>query len=172
MRKLFAIAPFILVLLVSLVSIAPAKTVPGKRYHVKESPQASPPPADFSGGPALSSATADTFNLGWWGFDSGGVADPQGWTTVDLTTQPFFWHVASNTPLTGELDGGTFGNLLPLEGSKSIWCGQAASTSPLYCGWATLPGYGNSWDQILRSTTLPGDSVRLSYKVFWDSETG
>lgn len=172
MRKLFAIAPCILVLLVSLVSIAPAKTVPGKRYHVKELPQVSPPPVDFNGGPSLSAAAADTFNLGWWDFDSGGVADPQGWTTVDLTTQPFFWHVASNTPLTGELDGGTFGNLLPLEGIKSMWCGQAASTSALYCGWATLPGYGNSWKQVLRSTTLPGDSVRISYKVFWDSVTG
>ncbi len=172
MRTLFAIAPFILVLLVSLVSIAPAKTVPGKRYHVKESPQVTPPPADFNGGPTLSSTAADTFNLGWFSFDVAGAPNPQGWTTVDLTAQPTFWHVASATPGTGELNGGNSGNLRPLEGNKSMWCGQAPSTNPLFCGWATLPGYGNSWDQFLISETLPGDSVRTSYKVFWDSEPG
>ncbi len=172
MRTLFAIAPFTLVLLVSLVSIAPAKTVPGKRYHVKESPQVTPPPADFSGGPALSSAAADTFNLGWFSFDSGGVPDPEGWVSVDLTAQPTFWHVASDTPGTGELNGGNSGNLRPLEGNKSMWCGQAASTDPLFCRWATPPGYGNTWAQFLISETLPGDSVRTSYKVFWEGEPG
>ncbi len=125
MKKTFAILVCVLCALATFVEAAQAKTVPGKRYHVKESPQVTPPPADFNGGPALSSAAADTFNLGWFSFDTAGVADPQGWTTVDLTAQPTFWHVASDTPGTGELNGGNSGNLRPLEGNKSMWCGQA-----------------------------------------------
>ena len=159
--------------LVLSVTIVHAKTVPDRKScHFEEAPQLVPLLADFNDGPALSSAAADTFNLGWFGFDVAGLPNPQGWVTVDLTAQQTFFHVASNTPVTGELNGGTFGNLVPLDGNKSLWVGQAASTDPLFCGWATLPGYGNNWDQIMISNTLAGDSVRTSYKVFWDSEPG
>ncbi|MEE9271072.1 MAG: hypothetical protein V3V49_12515, partial [Candidatus Krumholzibacteria bacterium] len=117
----------------------------------------------------LATAATDTFHLAWYSFNTGGAADPQGWTSVDLTTQiDTFFHVADAT----ELDGGDFGGLIPLEGAQSMWCGQAPSPDPRFCGWAALPGYGNGWDQILVSDSLPGDSVRISYKVFWESEPG
>ncbi|MFQ5511006.1 MAG: FlgD immunoglobulin-like domain containing protein [Candidatus Krumholzibacteriia bacterium] len=121
-------------------------------------------------GASLSAAAVDTFDLGWFSFDAGGVGSAQGWISVDLTAQlSQFWHVASSA---GELNGGNHGNLLPLEGSKSMWCGVAPTTAIPFCGWAELPGYGNDWDQILTTSTLPGDSVRIAYKVFWDSEPG
>ncbi len=169
MKKALTILLCVFSVLSSLVALAHARKVPGKRYQFTEAAQPVPPPAGFTSGPPLALAASDTFNLGWFSFDVGGIGDPQGWTTVDLTDQPVFWHVASGA---GELNGGNLGNLLPLEGDKSMWCGQAPGPSPLLCGWATLPGYGNSWDQILLSDSLPGDSVRISYKVFWDSEPG
>ncbi len=169
MKKNFALLSCVLVALTLLTNLAYAKKLPAKKYHFKEQAQPAPPPADFGGAPLRSSAAADTFNLGWFSFSVAGSSDPQGWRSIDLTAQSTFWHVASGT---GELTGGTFGNLLPLEGNQSMWCGQAPSTSTAFCGWAALPGYGNGWDQILVSVTLPGDSVRIGYKVFWDSEPG
>ncbi len=169
MRKTFAIVLCAFCVQLSLVLPTQAKKLPAKKYHFKEQAQPAPPPADLGGAPLRSSAAADTFNLGWFSFSVAGSSDPQGWTTVDLTAQLTFWHAASGG---GELTGGTFGNLLPLQGNNSMWCGQAPSTSTAFCGWAALPGYGNGWDQILVSATLPGDSVRISYKVFWDSEPG
>ncbi|MFQ5511559.1 MAG: T9SS type A sorting domain-containing protein [Candidatus Krumholzibacteriia bacterium] len=166
--------PFALLLCISW--ILPSSAVPAfarkssdNSPRFKEMPQPAVAPAGLGGVPLRSAAAADTFNLGWFSFDSAGLGNPQGWTTVDLTTQPLHWHVASGA---GELDGGNLGNLLPLEGNQSMWCGQAPSSDPPYCGWASLPGYGNGWDQIFLGNTLPGDSARISYKVFWDSEPG
>ncbi len=167
MKKKFTSMLCVFLVLTSLTALAHAKKVPAKRYQFTEQAQPAPPPAELASSTPLASTASDTFNLGWFSFDVAGTGDPQGWTTVDLTDQLIFWHVASGT---GELNGGNLGNLLPLEGVKSMWCGQAPSSSPLLCGWATLPGYGNGWDQILVSNPLPGDSVRISYKVFWDSE--
>ncbi|MFQ5512232.1 MAG: FlgD immunoglobulin-like domain containing protein, partial [Candidatus Krumholzibacteriia bacterium] len=145
------------------------RKAPGQKYYIKELAQPAPAPDGFGAAPTLSAAAADTFNLGWFSFDVAGAGNLQGWTTVDLTGQPIFWHAASGS---GELTGGTFGNLLPLEGNVSMWCGQDISSAVPFCGYASLPGYGNSWDQVLQSTTLPGDSARISYKIFWDSESG
>ncbi|MFQ5512073.1 MAG: hypothetical protein ACE5EO_09515, partial [Candidatus Krumholzibacteriia bacterium] len=169
MKKTLVISLCVLFAMTLFSAMAFAKNVPGKRYYFSELPQVTPPPADFVGEPTLSSAAADTFNLGWFSFDVLGTGNPQGWTSVDLSNQLLYWHVASGT---GELTGGTFGNLLPLDGNKSMWCGVAPTTASPFCGWAALPGYGNGWDQILISNALPGDSVRASYKVFWDSEPG
>jgi hypothetical protein len=104
------------------------------------------------------------------GFDRlDGNLDFMGYTTVDRSEQlKRFFHVADGT----ELNGGTSGNLLPLAGTKSMWCGQAPTTAIPYCDYATLPGYGNNWDQLLMSTTLAGDSASISYKIFFDSEPG
>ncbi|MFQ5511493.1 MAG: FlgD immunoglobulin-like domain containing protein [Candidatus Krumholzibacteriia bacterium] len=119
--------------------------------------------------PRLSTVASDTFNLGWYSFDSMGAADPQGWTSHDRTSQlGIMFHVANGT----ELTGGTSGKLVPLEGSQSMWCGAPASSSAPFCSWATLPGYGNNWDQQLATATLSGDSVRIGYKVFWEAEPG
>lgn len=120
--------------------------------------------------PAGLSVPADTFLLGEFTFETGGVADPQGWTSHDLTSQvDRYFHVADTT----ELDGGPFGSLEPLAGEQSLWCGVAPSSSPPYCGYASLPGYGNDWNQRFESVAFPveGD-VTLSYRIRWDSEPG
>ncbi|MEE9271070.1 MAG: FlgD immunoglobulin-like domain containing protein [Candidatus Krumholzibacteria bacterium] len=127
-------------------------------------------PADITAGfPALSltSAATDTFHLAWYGFNTSGAPDPQGWVAVDLTQQlDVFFHVADGT----ELNGGQLGNLLPVEGTQSMWCGVVPSTADPFCGWATLPGYGNGWDQIFASSTFVCDSLFFCYKIWWDSE--
>ena len=42
--------------------------------------------------------------------------------------------------------------LTPLEGLQSMWCGAAPDTvSPIFCGYADLPGYGNNWAQTFES---------------------
>ena len=116
MKKNFALLSCVLVALTLLADLAYAKKLPAKKYHFKELAQPAPLPADVSGAPLRSSAAADTFNLGWFSFDVAGTGDPQGWTTVDLTDQPIFWHVASGT---GELNGGNLGNLLPHNSLRS-----------------------------------------------------
>jgi hypothetical protein len=122
------------------------------------------------GSPLQAAAAADTFLLHEATFDGpGGELDPMGYTTRDMTGQiAVFWHVADGT----ELDGGDSGNLVPLSGARSMWCGQDASSAVPFCAYATLPGYGNGWEQILVSDALSGDSLSISYKVFWDSEGG
>jgi hypothetical protein len=165
----------LVLLAIILLSIsANAAKKPAIRPSYRESaPSADAPlPSDLlndAQGPLQAAAAADTFLLHQAGFGGAEGPDPMGYTTVDLTDQiDAFFHVADGT----ELDGGQSGSLLPLSGSKSMWCGHGASTAVPYCGYATLPGYGNGWDQILESNALAGDSVSLSYRVFWDSEPG
>jgi hypothetical protein len=111
----------------------------------------------------------DTTVLGYWTFDTPGC-NAQGWTTVDRTTQTgVYFHVDDFAGL----GGGDFGRLQPLEGSQSMWCGaREAPQVPLSCGYATLPGYGNEWDQWLMTVScldVAGDVV-IDYKAAWDSE--
>ena len=115
-------------------------------------------------------AALDTFVLATFGFENaGGGPDEQGWYGLDLTAQPdTFWHVASAV----ELDGGTFGNLLPLKDAKSLWCG-VSDQNPIACGYATAPGVGTGWRQYFTSRKFArsGD-VAVSYIIWWDSEPG
>jgi hypothetical protein len=116
--------------------------------------------------PLSAAAAADTFVLHSENFDDGSLSP---YTAVDFTAQlGIFFHVADVT----ELNGGIFGNLGPLAGTKSMWCGVAPTATVPFCGWANLPGYGNDWYQLLQSSALGGDSVVVTYKVFWDSEPG
>jgi hypothetical protein len=175
MRKTILVSLAVLFAMTSFTAVAFAKEAPGKTladYNFQEAAGPSDMPADlrdYVSGPSLSSAAADTFALAWFNFGLG-TPDDQNWTHVDLTAQlKIFWHVADGT----ELNGGTFGALLPLDGLQSMWCGQAPSAVVPYCGYATLPGYGNSWSQELRSFTLAGcDSAVVCYKIYWDSEPG
>jgi len=111
--------------------------------------------------------------LGSWTFDlPGGGRDPQGWTPVDQTAQEgVYFHVDDFDGL----GGGTFGRLVPLQGSQSMWCGaRPSSTDPWLCTYSKLPGYGNDWDQGFRTVyCLPvsGDVV-VDYLLAWDSEGG
>jgi hypothetical protein len=111
-------------------------------------------------------AAADTFVLHYENFDDGTMSP---YVATDFTAQLLTaFHVADAT----ELDGGTVGVLNPLSGAKSMWCGVSPGTTVPYCGWTLLPGYGNDWFQLLQSSPLGGDSLVVSYKVFWDSEPG
>ncbi|UCG51965.1 MAG: T9SS type A sorting domain-containing protein [Candidatus Latescibacterota bacterium] len=115
------------------------------------------------------SAHVDTYLLGEWNFDTGGIPDPQGWVAFDRTAMDTFFHVDDFDGL----NGGDYGRLTPLEGQQSMWCGVRTSSDPPFCDWGCLPGYGNNWDQKFESTefTVVGDAF-LSYKVRWDSEPG
>lgn len=164
----------------SLTSVAFAKKATRDTYRISEplfDNEVLPPDLAGQAGPSLSAAAADTFNLAWYGFDTGGLPDEMGWTKVDLYDQlDNFWHVADDT----ELDGGLGpnppfpspnGQLNPLSGDQSMWCGKYADTQAPYCGWS-LPGYGNNWDQTLTAGPLVCDSLTLSYTVYWDAEDG
>jgi len=157
--------------LASFVAGASAKKNTNERVWFESSPRPDAPlPPDLVGqlGGIRSATQTDTFVLLDEDFDGNGGAFPAGWTTVDRTDQvDAFWHAADS----GELNGGTFGNLLPIGNAGiSMWCGVSPSTAVPYCGYSNLPGYGDNWDQILESTLVTGDSISLSYDVFWDSE--
>jgi hypothetical protein len=152
------------IVVLASVGVANAKKQARQQVRFHESPRKQSLPADLAlhAGPSLSSSVADTFHLAWYSFDNNG-ADPQGWTSVDLTEQDVYFHVADPS----ELSGGTFGNLLPLSGNRSMWCGSPAPV----CSYAgTFPGYGNAWAQLFCTNKLNADSVVITYTVFWQSE--
>ncbi len=117
-------------------------------------------------------AAGDTTELGFWDFEGAGVGDPQGWVSVDRTLQTGdYWHVDDFAGL----GGGDFGRLVPLEGMQSLWCGVRPNLSdPIFCSYATLPGYANDWDQAFCTAnclTVTGD-VQVDFLVMWDTEDG
>jgi hypothetical protein len=114
----------------------------------------------------------DTYVLAEFTFDGPSVGcDAQGWTSVDVTAPTgIYFHVDDFAGL----GGGDYGRLVPLQGTKSLWCGaRADSTSEVYCAYARLPGYGNNWDQRFVSAGVPvnGD-MTLGYRISWDTEQG
>jgi hypothetical protein len=119
-------------------------------------------------------AQADTTFLCWFTFDSGPNCVNEGWITVDRTAQTHvFWHVDTFVGL----GGGLSGFLAPLEGAKSMWCGTRGAPVPdlILCGYATVPGYGNGWNQSFCSPavqTADTNDVTLSFQAYWDSEPG
>lgn len=104
-------------------------------------------------------------HLAAYDFDDGlGGPDAQGWTTVDLSVQAdTFSHVDDFSGLEPDFS--------PIEGAKSFWVGTRPS--PELCDYATLPGYGNNWDESFESVpfTTSGD-VTISYYVRYDTEPG
>jgi len=162
-----------LILVVSTISTVAAKDVERQKPQIKSLPNRSAPLPPDLGGTAFafprSSVVADTFVLHAANFDAGGGPNAMGYTTVDITEQiAAFFHVADSL----ELNGGENGGLAPLSGYQSMWCGQAPTSAVPFCGYATLPGYGDNWDQIFITDPLAGDSASISYKVFFDSEPG
>ncbi|MDH3215374.1 MAG: hypothetical protein OEN01_03670 [Candidatus Krumholzibacteria bacterium] len=153
-------------------AFAKKTTSEGTAPRFASTPHNEPPPPDVArhirGLSRSQAAPADTFLLASFSFDGpGGGGDAQGWASVDLTRQiDEFFHVAD----AGELDGGQFGRLAPLEGDQSMWCGVSPTSDPVFCRYASLPGYGNGWGQSLTSDTFYGDSIRICYRVAWDSE--
>jgi len=163
----------LLLLIVAIVSIAPdsaAQRGQSEPIPTSDSPghRLLPGETARTTGPARAPADDPTQVLGSWTFDGvGGTADPQGWTTADATAQlDKFFHVDDFAGL----GGGTFGGLVALQGSKSMWCGIRPADT-LACHYATSPGYGANWDQRFESVDFAvTGTVTLSYQIYYDSE--
>jgi hypothetical protein len=119
--------------------------------------------------PAYSSAQVDTYTIVYYDFE---FMKWQGWTRIDNTAQvDTFFHADDFAGL----GGGDFGRLVPLEGTKSIWCGSRPDDEPYeyICHWEDAPGYGNSWDQLFVTDPIEIDSpATLSYRIVLDTEAG
>jgi hypothetical protein len=116
-------------------------------------------------------AAANTTVLASYKWNSGASCVTQGWVTQDLTLPTGDYVHVDNF---AGLAGGNFGLLVPLAGTKSLWIGARANgADPVLCGYATLPGYGNAWQQLFCSKclTLSGNAT-VSYLASWDSEPG
>jgi hypothetical protein len=111
-----------------------------------------------------SAAAVDTYCIVWYNFEP---SSWQGFTTQDMTAQVSTWFHADDF---AGLAGGT-GHLYPIEGSISIWCGARPGTDPYLCGWYYAPGYGNNWNQMLKTEPFPFvGALYLSYHGVFDSE--
>lgn len=111
-------------------------------------------------------AQVDTYCLAWYDFET---MDWQGWTRLDPNSQrDTFTHIDDFAGL----GGGDYGGLVPLEGTKSMWCGVRADVSdPYVCGWWYPPGYGNVWNQWLQSEAFFFTGLlTFSYHGYFDSE--
>ncbi|MFA4948070.1 MAG: FlgD immunoglobulin-like domain containing protein [Candidatus Krumholzibacteriia bacterium] len=112
------------------------------------------------------SAAVDTFCIVWYTFEQMAW---QGWTRMDNTAQRGdFWRVDDFAGL----GGGSHGGLVPIEGTKSMWCGVRSSTiDPYLCSWYDAPGYGNKWSQMLATGSFNfSGPITLSYQMHYDSE--
>jgi hypothetical protein len=170
MKKTFVTCLIAAFAVATLSGVVYAKKVAKEPVYVEVTPRTNVPlPADLQSkvsGLQGSAAAADTFNLHFENFDDGTLSP---YVATDFTAQlGTFFHVADAT----ELNGGIFGSLAPLAGAKSMWCGVSPTSAVPFCGWANLPGYGNDWYQTLTSSPLGGDSVVVTYKIYWDSEPG
>jgi hypothetical protein len=125
-------------------------------------------------------AQVDTFCLVWYDFES---MNWQGWTKKDNTAQEdTFSHVDDFSGL----DGGSWDRLVPIEGTKSMWCGArdwdhqilgqgypCPGSFEYLCSWGCAPGYGNNWDQMLMTDAFEFQGlVAFSYHGYFDSEPG
>ncbi len=165
---------FVVFVCACAVALAAARASKEPRLSVKASDTPGRPMSAVSAAPdaAMSSAALFTdtvaVTLGSWTFDDlAGNPDPQGWTTIDLTVQiDTFFHVDDFSGL----DGGSFGRLVPISGARSLWCG-ARPTDATACGYTSLPGYGNYWEQVFESRTfsVPEDAV-VEYHLVMDVE--
>jgi hypothetical protein len=155
---LFVACLIISVALSAISTALPAASASGRpkrssslsSYQIKASTNSSDRAFDKEG--LYSAAQVDTYVIGEYNFDTGGYSDPQGWFGVDWTAQVgTFFHVDS---------------FRVIGGVKSLWCGLRARVDSLFCNYATLPGYGNRWDQFFESRSFPtqGD-VTVSFKA-------
>ncbi len=112
-------------------------------------------------------AAPDTTWVASWDFEG---CDAQGWTAQDLTAQGIYTHVDDFAGL----GGGYNGLLFAPGGNQAMWCGLAPNPAdPVLCGYATLPGYGNRWQQFLTtSSPAVGTGLTLSFAIHYDSEPG
>ncbi|MCI0452758.1 MAG: hypothetical protein L0Z51_10275, partial [Candidatus Latescibacteria bacterium] len=115
------------------------------------------------------SAALTTVPLYTQTFDVGATCSEAGWTKVDGTAQiAVFWHVDDMVGANSQAGD----SLAVLAGTKSLWCGARAAATGLTCGYFTLPGYGNGWNQSWRTKAcipVTGD-LDVSFLMETDSE--
>ncbi|UCH84256.1 MAG: T9SS type A sorting domain-containing protein [Candidatus Latescibacterota bacterium] len=147
---------------------SPKNQLPKPRLDGVIQPHANPPDIQRAAQSMYPMAVADTIVLAWWQFeDVNGGPDPQGWIAKDRTEQTDqYFHVD------GDGANSNCCPISPINGSQSMWCGQCPSDDHTYCGWGSLPGYGNSWEQFLESTTFACTTLAFAYVAEWDSEPG
>ncbi len=136
-------------------------------YRFKELPHGGANTPAFAQGSLYQAAAVGSTLLGWWQFDTAaGQPDEQGWTKHDITGPPDV-----NFHVDGSVAGGAgCCPIVPVTGVKSMWCGACPSADEIYCGYSSLPGYGNSWYQSLITQTLACTTLSLTYTAVWDSE--
>jgi len=149
------------------VSLGKDKTAPRPRFYrpvVKEDDVTDIPGYEQRMSVA---AAVDTYCIASYNFEQ---VNWQGWTQIDKTAQKgTFFHVDDFAGL----GGGTRGMLVPLEGTKSMWCGARPGLDPYLCSWETAPGYGNYWNQSLTTDVMFNTGiVTLSYRHSFDTEPG
>ena len=132
-------------------------------------------------------AVATTLVLASYTFNSGASCTAQGWTTVDLTRNAKdYWHVDDFAPsnVLGTIPPGHESDhglpFVSIQGTKSMWLGQRIPhpnpIDPIHCGYLSLPGYGNDWDQSFCSkdclTTSAGTTpdLDIAFKLWFDIE--
>ena len=90
------------------------------------------------------------------------VPQSQGWVGVDPTDQPTLWqHSTFNM---ANLNSHGVGN-------RGMWAGQTAAQQP---GYATPPGYGNSWNALIeyrRTVANPAIGQTVGLDFFFNYET-
>jgi hypothetical protein len=101
--------------------------------------------------------------------------DWQGWRPIDNTEQlERFFHVDDF----GRLDGGSKNGLTPIQGTRSMWCGDRPLSDPNHigpadnlCHWVADPGYGDQWNQILSTHPIQVHGpLEFEYALKYDTE--
>ena len=122
------------------------------------------------GMPVHKAAAQGTTFLAFYTFDAGPNCVTEGFATADVTAQTGDWFHVDDF---AGLGGGVTGLLAPLQGAQSLWCGVREDLNSLIlCGYQTVPGYGNNWNQAFCTanclTVTTG--VNVNFSIFWDSE--
>ena len=96
----------------------------------------------------------------------GVTPDRQNWAGVDLTDNPVFWQISTFNAENLNNNGA---------GNNAYWCGRDVGQ---VAGWASAPGYGNGWNDILLYESDPvadpsvGQTVSLDFFFNHDTEPG
>ncbi len=100
----------------------------------------------------------------------------QGWTQIDNTAQ---MNTFTRVEDFAGLGGGSYGRLVPIEGTKSLWFGARQGSGQVYCNWPLgSAGYGNGWHQKVYAHIVTGieygdtATVTVSYHLVCDTEEG
>ncbi len=166
-RSLLAV---LCIILVAMAASALARTPVTKERDIKSHVT----PSELNAAKALTGANfrsvvQGTTYLATYTFDSGPVCVDEGFTIIDRTAQlGDFWHVDDFAGL----GGGTSGSLTAPAGLQALWCGARPTVTVPLCGYASLPGYGNAWDQAFCSSAVTGTGVSVNFAIHWDSEPG